>query len=159
MIIYRFAHPKFAGDLSGTGARLRGGRWNPRGVPVTYTSQHISLALLEILANTGTLDELQTIHLVEIDVPDTIPIHEIKTAALKKNWYSDVDYTQWMGQEILRSNKYLLIKCPSAIVHNEHNYLINPLHPDFKKIHVKEAAEFYFDSRLFKQNNTSVSQK
>ena len=27
MIVYRFAYPRFATDLSGTGARLRGGRW------------------------------------------------------------------------------------------------------------------------------------
>ena len=46
MIVYRFAHPKFAHDLSGTGARLKGGRWNTAGTPVIYTSECISLALL-----------------------------------------------------------------------------------------------------------------
>jgi RES domain-containing protein len=153
MIVYRFAYPRFADDLSGTGARMRGGRWNPPGSPVTYTSEHISLALLEILANTGTLEELQAIKLVEIDIPSNISIHEIKPAALKKNWFADFDYTQWMGQEILRNGKAALIRCPSAIVQNEFNYLINPLHADFKKIRLKEVSDFYFDPRLFKQNS------
>lgn len=158
MIVYRFAHPKFALDLSGTGARLVGGRWNPAGIPVTYTSEHVSLALLEILANAGSLQELQAIHLVEIEIPDNVTLHEVKLSGLKKEWYRDFDYTQWMGQEILQNSKALLIKCPSAIVHSEHNFLINPLHPDFKKVRPVRAAGFYFDERLFKQQQANVSQ-
>jgi RES domain-containing protein len=150
MILYRFSHPKFAHDLSGTGARLRGGRWNPAGIAVTYTSERISLALLEVLANTGSLQELQRIQLVEIDIPETGGTHEIKLSGLKKNWHQDFDYTQWMGQEILRSGKSLVIRCPSVIVPSEHNFLINPLHPDFKKIKVKTATDFRFDERLFR---------
>jgi RES domain-containing protein len=157
MIVYRFAHPKFARDLSGTGARLIGGRWNPAGTPVTYTSEHISLALLEILANANSLQQLQTIQLVQIEVPDTASIHEVKLSGLKKEWYRDFDYTQWMGQEILRNSKTLLVKCPSAIVHSEHNFLINPLHADFKKIRLTHASGFYFDERLFRQPGASVS--
>jgi RES domain-containing protein len=61
MILYRFAHRKFAKDLSGTGARLKGGRWNPPGIPVIYTSENISLALLEILANAQTIEDLRMI--------------------------------------------------------------------------------------------------
>lgn len=156
MIVYRFAHPKFATDLSGTGARMMGGRWNPAGIPVTYTSEHISLALLEILANANSLAELQAIHLVQIEIPDTAAIHEVKLSGLKKEWYHDLDYTQWMGQEILKNSKALLIKCPSAIVHSEHNFLINPLHSDFKKIRLAHAAGFYFDERLFRQQRVIV---
>lgn len=158
MIVYRFAYPKFARDLSGTGARLIGGRWNPVGIPVTYTSEHISLALLEIIANAGSLEELQAIHLVQIEIPENATIHEVKLSGLKKEWYRDFDYTQWMGQQILKTSKALLIKCPSAIVHSEHNFLINPLHADFKKIRLAHAAGFYFDERLFRQQHATGSQ-
>ena len=150
MIVYRFAHRKFAGELSGTGARLKGGRWNPPGMPVIYTSECISLALLEVLANAGTLEELQLLRLMEIEIPNTSERQEIKLPGLKKDWFHDFDYTQWMGQEILQTKKSVLLQCPSAIVHKEHNYLINPLHPDFKKIKLHTATDFYFDERLFK---------
>lgn len=150
MIVYRFAHPKFAHDLSGTGARLKGGRWNAAGTPVIYTSECISLALLEVLANAGTLEELQTIQLMEIEIPHNCAVHEIKPQSLKKNWYHDFDYTQWMGEEIFKTAKTLSLRCPSAIVQSEHNYLINPLHPDFKKIKLNSTTHFYFDERLFK---------
>ena len=151
MIVYRFTHRKFAGELSGTGARLNGGRWNPPGIPVLYTSESISLALLEVLANAGSLQELKLLHLMEIDIPNITDKQEIKLPSLKKDWFYDFDYTQWVGQQILQTKKTVLLQCPSAIVHKEHNYLINPLHPDFKKIKLHTSTDFYFDERLFKQ--------
>jgi RES domain-containing protein len=150
MILYRFCHRKFAHELSGTGARLKGGRWNPAGLPVLYTSESISLALLEVLANAHTLEELQPVQLMEIHIPDNAEYHEVKLQSLKKNWYQDIDYTQWLGKEILQTKKTLLFRCPSAIVHKEHNYLVNPQHADFKKIKLHTATDFYFDERLFK---------
>ena len=153
MILYRFSHIKYAGELSGEGAKLKGGRWNPVGLPVVYTSGNISLALLEILANATTLEELQMIRLTEIDIPGTPDSHEIKLQNLKKNWQQDFDYTQWMGQEIIRAGNSLIVQCPSAIVPREKNYLINPGHPDFKKIKVV-VSDFYFDERLFKSRVT-----
>lgn len=150
MIVYRFAHRKFSHELSGTGARLKGGRWNPAGIPVLYTSEAISLALLEVLANAYTLEELQLLQLMEIAIPHNADQQEIKLQSLKKDWYHDFDYSQWMGQEVLKTNKPLLLRCPSAIVHREHNYLLNPLHRDFKKIKLNTVSDFYFDERLFK---------
>lgn len=149
MILYRFAHRKFAHELSGTGAKLKGGRWNPAGIPVLYTSEHISLAVLEILANAHTLAELQAIQLMEIELPSTTDVQEIRLQSLKKNWYTDFEYTQWMGREIMQLQKTLVCRCPSAIIHKEHNYLINPLHPDFKKVKLRDTSDFYFDERLF----------
>jgi RES domain-containing protein len=149
MILYRFSHKKFARDLSGNGARLFGGRWNPAGIPVIYTSSSISLALLEVLANAHTLIELKSIQLMEIEVPDQSVSTEIKLQSLKKNWYLDYDYTQWLGKEIILANKSLVCQCPSAIVHREPNFLINTQHAEFKKIKLLNSADFYFDERLF----------
>lgn len=150
MIIYRFSHKDFANDISGTGARLKGGRWNMPGVPVLYTSEHISLAMLEILVNAVSLSQLSSIQLVEIQVPNDASQKEIKLTDLKKNWFDDIDHCQWLGSEILRSNSSLLIRCPSSIIHQEHNILVNPSHNDFKKVKVKKVTDMYFDPRLFK---------
>lgn len=149
MIIYRFAHQRYINDISGIGAKLKGGRWNLPGTAVIYCSGHISLALIEVLANTGTLEELQQFKLAEIDIAETA-IHEIKLKNLKHHWWDDTDYTQWLGTEILNSNKYLLIKCPSAVIEQESNYLINPSHSLFDKIKIKQTFNFRFDKRLFK---------
>jgi hypothetical protein len=50
MICYRVVRRKYA-DLSGEGARLYGGRFNPPGIPAVYSSQSIALALLEVLVH------------------------------------------------------------------------------------------------------------
>lgn len=149
MIVYRFSHPKYADDISGTGAKLKGGRWNLPGTALLYTSATISLCLLETLANATTLEQLQVIQLMEIELP-VADIHEITLSKLKKDWWNDFEYTQWMGTEIVRSNDPLIVKCPSAVVEQENNYLINPEHKEFKKIKLRARKNFRFDERLFK---------
>ena len=72
MIIYRLCNEEYKDDISGTGAKLAGGRWNSIGVPVLYTSEHISLAVLEILVNTNTNLIPLSYYLFKIEVPDTI---------------------------------------------------------------------------------------
>ena len=149
MILYRFAHHLFADDLSGTGAKLHGGRWNNIGTNVLYTSGTISLALLEILVNAGSFDALQPFKLIQLTIPSTAIKYQINLKNLKKNWHQDISYTQWMGTEILQEKKALVIECPSVIIPQESNFLLNPFHKDYHKIRVKEMNDFYFDERLF----------
>ncbi|MFW2478404.1 MAG: RES family NAD+ phosphorylase [Sediminibacterium sp.] len=149
MILYRFAHHQFAEDLSGTGAKLKGGRWNNAGTAVLYTSSSISLALLEVLVNTGSFDMLQLFKLMQLTLPDDAPVYSIETKTLKKSWHHDFEYTQWMGSEIIQDKNTLAIACPSAIVPQEKNFLLNPAHKDYNRIRLKEVSNFHFDERLF----------
>ncbi len=52
--VYRLAHPKYAGPsdfISGAGAKLNGGRWNPPfGVPTLYAASSPELATEETFA-------------------------------------------------------------------------------------------------------------
>ena len=84
MIVYRFSHPNYAHDLSGTGAKLKGGRWNVIGLPLLYTSESISLSLLEVLANANTLEELQLLELVEIEIPSNASLHQLHLSSVEK---------------------------------------------------------------------------
>ncbi|HEY6976423.1 MAG TPA: RES family NAD+ phosphorylase, partial [Chitinophagaceae bacterium] len=131
-------------------AKLKGGRWNVIGLPLLYTSESISLSLLETLANANTLEELQSLQLVEIEIPSNAALHQLQVSHLKKEWWKDFEYSKWIGSEIIKENKVLVIKCPSAVVEMESNYLINPLHSSFKKIAINVVKDFRFDERLFK---------
>jgi RES domain-containing protein len=152
MITYRLATELYKDDLSGTGARLFGGRWNSKGIPALYSTENISLAVLEILVRADKQTIPPTYHLIKISIPDTVQLLSITTDKLKKTWKDDLGYTQWMGDEFLKSASSLLLKVPSAIVDEEHNYIINTKHPEFKKIKILGTTNFYFDKRLFVEN-------
>ena len=59
-------------DLSGTGARITGGRWNSQGAPVVYCSTSIALATLETVhyLRGGGLPFNR--YLVRIAIPDGV---------------------------------------------------------------------------------------
>ncbi|MEN9569059.1 MAG: hypothetical protein RL172_290 [Bacteroidota bacterium] len=138
--------------MSGTGAKLYGGRWNSPGFAALYTAENISLAVLEILVRTSKENLPPAYCLIKLSVPDNAPAIIIQQSKLKKGWEDDIAYTQWMGDEFLKAGEALMLKVPSAIVTAENNYIINPRHADFKKIKVADADAFSFDKRLFITN-------
>jgi RES domain-containing protein len=139
-------------DLSGNGAKLFGGRWNSIGLPALYTTEHISLAVLEILVHIKSYRRPLDYHLITIDVPDTVSLVPIDLQKLKKDWKDDCEYLQVMGDEFLKMNHSLILKVPSAIIENECNFIINPAHPDAGKIKIRSAKQFIFDKRLYLKN-------
>jgi len=48
-----------------------------------------------------------------------------------------------MGDRWLKSGKHAVLHVPSVIIPEEYNYLINPLHPDAKKVKVKTALPLH----------------
>ncbi|MFT4095036.1 MAG: RES family NAD+ phosphorylase [Niabella sp.] len=149
MIIYRLVRSEYKSDLSGYSAFLYGGRWNNKGQYALYGAGHISLAVLEIVVNYDRSTALlPAYHLIEIEVSDEIVI-EIDTAALKKNWASDTEYTQFIGDQFIQTQSGPTLKVPSAVIPEESNFLINPAHNDFKKMKVKNVRPYGLDNRLF----------
>ena len=57
-------------DLSGEGARLYGGRYNPKDIPAVYASQTIALAVLEVL-----------VHLNKWEIPEDSVLMAIQPVA------------------------------------------------------------------------------
>jgi RES domain-containing protein len=149
MMLFRFCKEQYSNDISGEGAKLRGGRWNSVGLPVVYTSTTISLSLLELLIYNASYDELQNNYLMKIEIPG-MPEDSITPINVKGQWQKDIGYSRFIGDSFLSTRKNIVFKVPSAIIPEEYNILINPLHPDFKKIKIIDSSPFEFDSRLFK---------
>ena len=149
MTVFRITNSAYSHDLSGTGAKLLGGRWNSTSIPVLYTAEHISLAVLEMLVNTNFKDYSIALDLIYIKLPEQQKIISIEQVRLKKNWQADHDYTRYIGDALFKEKESLLVKVPSAVVQEEYNYLANPLHPDFKKIRITKIKSFRPDERLF----------
>ncbi|MES2418007.1 MAG: RES family NAD+ phosphorylase [Bacteroidota bacterium] len=149
MILYRIANFKHAEDLSGTGAKLFGGRWNSIGVPMHYMSANRALAALEVLANKGTLLGSKKLCLTVFEVPDQ-HIQTIEITTLPQNWraYPGLPELKKLGDEFIRQGEFLLLKVPSAIIIDEFNYLMNVAHPLAEKAKILEVNLFNFDPRL-----------
>lgn len=147
MIGYRLATAQYADDISGEGAAIYGGRWNPVGMKALYTSQNISLCILEILARTKVKINPVDYQLITLKFPDN-PLSEIKSSQLKAGWKNHVEYTQWIGEEFLKDNKSLIMQVPSAIVDRENNFILNSLHKDFTKVKILEIEALNLDQRL-----------
>ena len=147
MIIYRLATAEFAGDLSGEGAKIYGGRWNPVGLPAVYFSEFISLGILEILVRAGKFTSPDAYTLLSIELPGQ-SIASIELKKLKKGWKDHIEYTRSIGEDFIKMNKSLALKIPSAIVPQEHNYLLNPLHNDLKKVKIVNSESLDLDKRL-----------
>jgi RES domain-containing protein len=150
MITYRICNLSFKDDISGNGAKLYGSRWNSVGTPMLYLASSISLAWLEMLVHLQLQDKSTDFALLYVNIPSNAEIQELQTGKLKQHWQSDAGYTQFIGDEFVRSKQKLILKVPSALVEEEANYLVNPLHPDFKKTEIIKTKIFQFDHRLFK---------
>lgn len=149
MTVFRICNTTYADDISGRGAKLYGGRWNSAGFPMLYLGEHISLCTVELLVHLQPKDKSSAFALLNIELPETAKPAAVAAAKLKKNWQNDIAYTRFMGDEFIKHNGALMMKVPSAIIPDEFNFLVNPLHADFKKVKISKTREFVFDDRLF----------
>ncbi len=140
--------------LSGEGARLGGGRWNHTGIPVVYASATLSLAVLELFIHFTRRDIAISKCLLAIPVliPDTITTIVVNVQDLAPGWNSSPppDFTRDIGTEWVRSAASAVLRVPSAIIPEEHNFVINVKHSDFVNITVGESRPFALDDRAWK---------
>lgn len=149
MMVYRLAAKAYIDDFTGTGAKLFGGRWNPVGYPCIYTSEHLSLALLEKYVHANHKENMKRIALLRIHVPDDKNlIFSTDEKLLKKGWEDDIGYSQWLGEQILSDLSVAAFTVPSAIIPSERNVILNPASRLFGKIEFLPAVDFATDLRL-----------
>lgn len=152
MLVYRLCARRHVDDaLSGEGARLYGGRWNRAGTPAVYSSEHLSLAVLENLVHLEASQLPPHRVALCVEVPDDA-IEVFPRDALPKNWRARQAQKALVqaGQSWLLAKSALALKVPSAVVPSEHNLVLNPAHPRSSELIERTREEFSFDPRLFR---------
>lgn len=149
--VWRLTTARHAGDaFSGEGARLYGGRWNHKGVPLVYVSATLSLAMLEMLVQDPPL----AAHYVArpADIPALLPMQRLTPADLPADWRlaSGRPALQRAGSDWATHAASAVLAVPSAVIPDEFNYLLNPLHPDFRRIGTGAAQSLDTDLRLLR---------
>jgi RES domain-containing protein len=143
---------------------LYGGRWNPPGTGVIYSSSNPSLAALEILTQ---YDVLPTDYvLTQIKIPETVGVRVVEDQHLPADWQAEPPspVAGGAGREMRSSKAQLfgllwtqqrdsgVLSVPSAVMGidwpTERNYVINPQHIRFSSVKFGDPKPFQFDSRL-----------
>ena len=141
-----------AEDLTGAGARTTGGRWNEKGLPVTYAAENRALACLETLVHLAAGGLPLNRYLVELTIPDAIWAAALRKtpATLPTGWNAEPAGRDSIafGTQWLRSQASALLIIPSAIVPEEHCILLNPAHPDSAAIAATKTRRWLYDPRL-----------
>jgi len=151
MLVWRVTRKAHAEQpLSGEGARRYGGRWNHIGVAVVYTSQSLSLAVLEYLVNLPIRDLPSDLVSIQINIPNDLPRAEITIKELPDNWrmYPSVEELRDLGTDWVRKASVPVLVVPSVVIPNELNYLVNPTHPLSDGIEIVSIDAFALDTRL-----------
>ena len=141
---------RLSSALSGEGAARYGGRWNSEGTPVVYASGSLSLAMLEIMVHLedyGTLLDSYSFVLIEIPADRITVVHR-----KPPGWNANPPgiASQRVGDTWTVRLTSVALSVPSVLAPEERNYLLNPRHPDFRKIRFGKPRKLPFDPRLIK---------
>jgi RES domain-containing protein len=149
MRVWRLA-PSLYPAFDGEGARRVGGRWNSPGLPAVYSSEHLSLAVLELLVHVDVASLPDNLVAYAVDLPDAA-VERLDPAKLGADWTTHPvpGATREIGDRWLRQGGSLALVVPSAVIPEESNVLINPRHPGAEAALVAASSRpFAFDPRI-----------
>ena len=135
--------------FSGRGAFDNPGRWNSEGHLAVYCAESRALAAMEILVHVENKRRLRKARFVAI--PAEIPDHLIcRPGRFPRDWDAvpPHDTTRRLGDEMLDGPQFPALRVPSAVVHGEFCFVLNPAHPLYGQIVLGDPEPFRFDERI-----------
>jgi RES domain-containing protein len=96
-------------------------------------------------------------HLFRIEIPDGVPVEAAEVAALPRSWtrmaapldaLAPATALQKLGDAWWEARTSVAWVVPSALVPEEPNVLLHPLHPDYPALSIEYARPFRYDPRL-----------
>ena len=108
-------------------------------------AETVSLAVLENLVHMAKEDFPTGYVVVAAVIPDEVSMIEEEDLTRRFPGFGPAE----LGDRWIESGASAVLQVRSAVISVEHNYLLNPAHPEFRQILVAETAPFFFDERLF----------
>ena len=141
--------------MSGSGGMRSGGRWHSKGRLVVYLASLPSLAMLEVLVNTTAEDLIaRDYHLMRVELPGgATDVLDLADPPPDWNAPQRVQATMRLGDAWLAGRGNLALRVPSALVpleveRDEHNLVLNPLHPLAREAVVRRVLPLSLGARL-----------
>ena len=79
-----------------------------------------------------------------------LAVTRLGAAGLPADWRAEPvpESTQKIGDAWVAAGRTAILAVPSALYPEETNFVLNPVHPDFRKIEISEGEPFVFDPRM-----------
>lgn len=138
-------------SLNGEGGLRYSARWHTAGRPIVYLAASPAGAMIEVLVHLE-LDEDDlppSYTLLHVEAPSSLAIEDLHVGK-RDDWKTDLPLSRSIGDAWLKGAKTALARVPSVILPDTFNYLLNPLHPDAKRIKIARAMKANFDPRLLR---------
>lgn len=147
--VYRLVRAERAAEvLSGEGARLYGGRWNPPGIAAVYAAESRALAVLETFVHVALEARAMRFVLITLALPARVRVERYTRGRVPPPLAASQD----AGRARLGSARPpLALVVPSVIVPQESNYVFCPLNARFADVRVVAREPFSFDARLWQR--------
>jgi len=150
--VYRIVEAASADQaFTGEDALDNGGRWSEPGHAVVYTSGSLALAALEALVHRkDDRDDSSATRFVCVHARIPQRVSLISGQRLPREWNArpPKDASRLFGSRWLHAKRHAVLAVPSVVLPSEHNFLLDPTHPDFVAIEVGRPVPFRFDPRL-----------
>lgn len=117
-----------------------------------YFSENLSLSLLEIIVHVNYAELSLDYSFVEVEIPDS-SIKIIQSVDfIRPKWSTEeaVNQLQILGSNWLKKKENLAMRVPSAVMPQESNILVNPLHKDIGELKITKIDKMDFDPRLLR---------
>lgn len=150
--VYRILRKRYAKTpFDGEGAYRYGGRWSSPGIRLVYSSEHLSLAMIEYFVHLDRDDPPTDLVIAAADVPDDVSRASISPGGLPDTWRQTPAPVELaaIGDRFARRRRGAILRVPSALVPDEANWLLNPDHPDFGRVRIHPPEPFAYDARFF----------
>ncbi len=147
MLVYKIGHKNYVNTLSASGAA---GRWASVGKMVIYCAESIPLAFLENMVRRQGVGFNHDYKTVIIELPDDLGIQVVSSQELTEGWRALKAYSicQQTGDKWYNEMKFPVLKVPSAVLPSSNNYVINSLHPDFRRVKIVSINDLIPDERI-----------
>lgn len=147
MQVFRISKASYIEDLSGTGAKQYGGRWNISGRSVLYTSSSRALAMLEVLVHTESRFLPKDMVLATLEL--SLSIYYVLPDILPADWAHPLDHSsaQVFAESIYTDRSEALFGFPSVVMPEEYNFILLPDRVE-QSVHLTAQRPLAWDERF-----------
>lgn len=117
--------------------------------------------MLEYFVHLDADDPPPDLVLAVAEVPDGLKRASVGATKLPPFWRDTPSPAELAlcGDEFVKLGQHALMLIPSVLAPTENNCLINPAHPDFRKISILETQPLNYDLRLFHREHRERKRK